>query len=387
MFERNSGIKPHCSTQLASAVIRTLSTISSFRIRTKSLLVLITLVVATNAAADTGQNWWDGPRVVDSESPVNRGPNISAHAQTNSIDPLVHTSTVSGGGYSGMAQRIGSSLIDPAYMPGSASIATIGGGYDNLNNQLAGTISGGAHHVLFGDGDHGSVGGGSWNMIVEGSYSTIAGGTYNRVSNTGAVIGGGTYNILEGGYGVISGGHGNYLLGDTSGIGSGRDNSVYAPNSFAAGRELNILEHALGSAAFGYQVEVTAPGSLNISGRGAVGQSILVNMNNRTFDSQAVYLLGSGTWTTPKIPKNSVWSGEFHITVASASGQVSALTVNFAATADRIVSTTVDTTVDELGVTPPTLTLNNRRILVSVNGVAGHSLTWNATGTISQANL
>jgi len=373
--------------QLASAVIRPLTRISTFRTKIKSLLFLATLMAATTAAAETGHNWWDGPRVVDSESRVSRGPNISAHSETNSVDPLAHTSTISGGGYPGMEQLIGNSLIDPSYVPGSANIATIGGGYDNLNNQLAGTIAGGAHHVLFSDGDHGSVGGGSWNMILDGAYATISGGTYNQISSTGATVGGGTNNVVEGGYGVISGGHANYLVGNASGIGSGRDNSVYSPYSFAAGRGLSIPQYAFGSAAFGYEVEVTSPGSLNISGRGSVGQSILVNMNNRTLNSQAVYLLGSGTWATPKIPENSVWSGDFRITVASASGQISALTVSFAATADRIVSATVDTTVDELGVTPPTLSIKNRRILLFVNGVSGHTLTWNATGTISQANL
>ncbi len=346
-------------------------------------VVLILLLFANTAAA---QQWWDGPRAVESDAPTLWGPNIAVHTDTNAIDPLVHTSTISGGGYAGMPNLIGDSLQDTAYLPGQARIALIGGGYDNTNNQLAGTISGGAHHFLWSGGDHGTVSGGSWNTLYSGSYSTIGGGTHNSITGTGSAIGGGNYNIIDCAYCFVGAGYINVVKGNAATIAGGREVEVYADNAFGTGRENRVQQHAFGSAVFGYQVESTSPGSLNVSGRGADGQSIVVNLNNRTVNAETVNLLGKGSWTTPVIPTGSVWSGSFNVTVSSNTGQVDALRIDFAATATRVVDLSVTEIADEIGVADPSMTLSNQRILIIVTGVTGHTLTWNAAGVISQAN-
>jgi len=76
----------------------------------------------------------DLPALVDGFETERWGPNIVAHSETNAVDPLTHTNTIAGGGYYGRAQLIGNASVDPTYIPGGASIATISGGYNNVNN-------------------------------------------------------------------------------------------------------------------------------------------------------------------------------------------------------------------------------------------------------------
>jgi hypothetical protein len=348
-------------------------------------LALSLALVSVSAQADA-PIWWDYIAPTQSDNPQVWGPNLTAHRATNAIDPEVHTSTISGGGYYGRPNLIGTGIGDTSYIPGTAHIATLSGGYDNTNNQLAGTISGGAHHFLYNAGDHGTVAGGSYNAIGSGSYSSIGGGTHNQITAGVSSISGGEANVINQAYSHVGGGYMNIIDGYASVISGGRQNIVSAYYAFANGRENTVQSYALGSAAFGYQVESTSPGSLNVSGRGADGQSIVVNLNNRTFDAATVNLLGAGAWTTPLIPAGAVWSGSFNVTVNSDTGLVAAMRVDFASTSTRVVSTVVTSIADEIGISDPIITLSNSRVLVNVTGAAGHSLTWNAAGVISQAN-
>jgi hypothetical protein len=155
------------------------------------------------------------------------GRNIVANPDQNAIAGDVHTATITGGGAPGFSQRIGSS-------PGSnASYSTIGGGYDNTNDQIAGTIAGGAHHVLEATGTHGTVGGGSYHTIGAGvEYAVIPGGTNNEISGAGDVgtIGGGQNNTLTGPGCVIAGGTNNSNGGNVAVIGGGNSNSIADTN-------------------------------------------------------------------------------------------------------------------------------------------------------------
>ena len=82
----------------------------------------------------------------------------------------------------------------PVTIGANAELAFHGGGGDTLLNHLAGTICGGAHHVMtvnsVGDGSHGFIGGGSYNKNY-GDYATITGGTNNVVWSTLGTIAGG----------------------------------------------------------------------------------------------------------------------------------------------------------------------------------------------------
>lgn len=349
-------------------------------------LLLLALFVATNAFADPPQ-WWDGAWVTESDNPAQWGPNITAHSETNIIDSMVHTSTIGGGGYAGRPNLIGTNIGDPLYVPGSARIALIDGGYDNTNNQLAGTIGGGAHHFLYSMGDHGTIGGGSTIAIWEGSYSTAGGGKNIDIYGSGVGVGGGIEILADCHYCFVGSGENLENYGYGSGIGAGRDIGVYAAFSFASGRYINIESHAFGSAAFGFGVDSTSPGSVNVSGRGKDGQGIFLNLNNKTVQNNVVHLLGAGTWTTPKIPDNSVWSGTLQLTVASDLGSVAVMEIKFVAASDRVVDVQVIEQIDEIGVEQPIFSLVDRRILIYVAGESGHVLTWNASGVISQANL
>ena len=90
---------------------------------------------------------------------------------------------------------------DTAYPSGGASVATISGGYDMINNQLAGTITGGGHNYMqYNVNGHSFMGGGSYNWINAGR-ATIVAGTDNRVTGATSVYSavlGGFQNSIEG---------------------------------------------------------------------------------------------------------------------------------------------------------------------------------------------
>jgi hypothetical protein len=352
----------------------------------------ITELQADAESDDDADEYSDLPALVEGFQTETWGPNIAAHSETNAIDPLTHTNTISGGGYYGREQLIGTLTVDPNYVAGTALIATISGGYDNVNNQLAGTIAGGAHHILYSAGNHGTIGGGSYNHIVSGDYSTIAGGgggnAHQYISGTRSTIGGGGGNTITSDYATIAGGQSNSAGGIGSSISGGRDNVVDADYAFAAGQANTVLPHAVGSFALGKNVTSSAPGSINISGRGEAGQSILLALSNQTINTESVNLLGAGSWTTPIIPENGIWSGEIHMTAAALSGLIAAYKLSFVATANRIVSVSdAQNLADELGIAAPGIVLNNRRLLIYVTGVAGQTINWSATAVVSQANL
>jgi hypothetical protein len=317
-----------------------------------------------------------GPEVVASSEPERWGPNILANKQINSIDPLVHTSTISGGGYINRAQRIGSFNDDASYIPGSARIATIGGGYDNLNNQLAGTIAGGAHHSLLGAGDHGTIGGGSWNSILSGSYSVIAGGGGNHI---------------DGDFSVVSGGYRNVVAGTASGIGAGRNNFVDASFSYAVGENNHIEPQAVGSFTFGRDVRTGVPGSFTFSARGSAGQTVIMNLNNFTQGSSPSILLAQGNWTTPMVPENGLWSGEAQVIgVDTVSNQVSSYKLVFVASRQAVLHAEFTPQFDQLGLSavPAELRIgSNGRLEFVAAGIGGRTIKWNAAVLVSQVNL
>jgi hypothetical protein len=355
---------------------------------------LLALAFVGIAAADDAPNadasGADAPKVVQSLD-IRWGPNIAAHSATNFIDPKTHTNVVSGGGYYGMHNAIGDSSVDPEYVPGTAIIATIGGGYDNINNQLAGTIAGGAHHILYNDGDHGTISGGSSNYIMAGSYSTIAGGggggAPQYITGERSTISGGGGNIIDSHYSTISGGMNNTIEGYAGTIGGGRNNSIFSSSSFATGFNNTILSHAAGSAVFGQDVASSSPGSINVSGRGKDGQAILFNLNNKTINNQRLNLLGTGSWTTPKIPEASIWTGDILVTGADTAGRAVAYKLTFVATSKGVKMFRAEVLLDEIGVAEPSLAISSRRFLLYVNGGLGSTITWNATSTVSQANF
>jgi len=358
-----------------------------------SLLAAALFVTAPLAADDHTHE--HAHEIVESHSPDTRGPNISANLEHNSIDPDVHTSTISGGGYKGVGQHIGDASIDPSYQSGQASIATISGGYDNVNNQLAGTIAGGAHHVLFSGGDHGTIGGGSWNSILSGGYAVIAGGgggsDPQSVAGDRSTISGGGGNHIEGRFNVIAGGYRNIIDGTAAGIGAGRDNFVDASFSYAVGERNHVEAQAVGSFTFGRDVRTGVPGSFSFSARGHAGQVVILNLNQTTFGESSVIMLAQGNWTTPIVPDNAVWMGESQLVVAEPGSKLTtAYKMTFVVSRQEIKHVEFTRVYDELGMGPVPAVLqigNLGRLEMIVTGQAARTLNWNAAVTVSQVNL
>jgi hypothetical protein len=312
--------------------------------------------------------------------------NINVRPSINYIDPTVKICVVAGGGDSGSSTRpyeaagatnrneIGANA---SYVAGTANYATISGGYDHRNDQLAGTIGGGGHNLLNYQGNHGTIGGGSLNSVLAAShYSVIAGGTSHIIGETAAAaystigggqlnkikaatnntISGGSTNTIEGGtlYSVIGGGFSNSINSSAeaniicsgransitgaatwTGIVGGRDNTTAAVGSFiGAGRENTINasasyavafgeRHSVGatglySLSFGQRVSAVVRGSLNFAGGdfgSVVGsqQGTSFTVGRQTTDATLTELTSAGSSVVPLPPSNSAWAGRITV--------------------------------------------------------------------------
>jgi hypothetical protein len=303
----------------------------------------------------------------------------------NYIDPAADSCVISGGGQTGTSTRI----IEPgttfrneiganaSYVAGTAALATIAGGYDHRNDQLAGTISGGGHNLLSYTGDHGTIGGGSFNSVVGASnYCVINGGTLNTIGQDGAalhaVIGGGNGNLIrQGNNNTISGGitnnisggasrsvvaggvsntitssaESNSISGGTSNsitgsansatiaggntnttaaigsfIGSGRENTINSAAAYAGavGDRVSVGAAAAYSFSFGERTSAVVLGSLNGTGRdfGSVVGSCQFStfvVGRQTTDATLTQLTSEGSGTFPIPPNNSAWAGRITV--------------------------------------------------------------------------
>ena len=131
-----------------------------------------------------------------------------------------------------------SSLPDSAYVNGKAYVATISGGYDHLNNQIAGTILGGGHNELRSGGNHAVIVGGSYHIQTAGLYSFIGGGTQNEQSQDFGFIGCGWANTINSANvancqfsAVVAGDENRITDSSTSLIANGANNQIANPSA------------------------------------------------------------------------------------------------------------------------------------------------------------
>ena len=141
---------------------------------------------------------------------------------------------------------------DPRY-------ATIGGGINNLVNEVGGTISGGFQNTS--TGAESAIGGGYFNVAsgnqstIAGGYqnsapgvqSTVAGGASNSSTNTYATVGGGALNVSGGFASTVSGGAQNSAIGTRAAIGGGQNNTASGIYATIPGGDLIV---AAGSHSF-----------------------------------------------------------------------------------------------------------------------------------------
>lgn len=201
-----------------------------------------------NAVNDLIDNAGSVQRLEQTGTPP--APNFAVYPEASSIDPATEGSSIWGVGWTVFPNKIGAIAkplgpdgtnaaewtLDSGYASASsnnASVATINGGYDHINNQIAGTICGGGHNFIqYNAGGHSFIGGGSYNWIQAGR-STIVAGTNNRIAGQvhNNILGGFTNKILNGSYHFILSGKDNVIntTDDTTSISCaiiGRNNSI-----------------------------------------------------------------------------------------------------------------------------------------------------------------
>lgn len=154
-------------------------------------------------------------------------------------------------------------VIDPSIT--NAHYAFIGG-YDNVNNALAGTLLG--YHCYISDlATHGAIYGGSYHKILDGDYAFIGGGTKNLIKNT------------EGGnYGFLLGGSTNKLYGRFGGILGGMNNrvgneTVNKEYSSVVGSYLSTVDGNYSTILNGNECKATKDYTM-VRGKGAVANNV-----------------------------------------------------------------------------------------------------------------
>lgn len=205
-------------------------------------------------------------------------------------------------------------------------IATISGGYDHINNQEAGTISGGGHNELrvgdIGTSGHGTIAGGSHNKILSGSYISIGGGTFNIITNgNGSVIPGGEYNSILDSTEATASGFSNIVRASASASVMGFENLITnAPYASVFG-DGNSVSDSLYASVLGYQntLEINSIGASVIGYQNVISNapsSVTYGRQNTNFGSYTGMLYGQNNY----IPATGNPTG-FSSDIASVSGR------------------------------------------------------------------
>ena len=197
-------------------------------------------------------------------------------------------------------------LPDSAYITGTAYVASIVGGYDHLNNQIAGTIGGGGHNELRSGGNHATICGGSYNVQNAGLYSVIVGGTQNEQSQDFGFIGGGwgntiTSNIVPGAdYSVILAGGENRIDDNYAAlIINGNNNYIINPSSLGpTDCCYNTVLNGLSNNISGSTYSTILNGSGNVMTGRASYNCTIINGTNITFNGTSSYVIASGNGST-----------------------------------------------------------------------------------------
>jgi len=369
---------------------------------------LLTLVVLSLSPPAFAQSFF---------APTNdaTGPNFLCCAPVNSIDPNVHSVTVFGGlGDGNFPNRVGVSFAgvnggpNDAYVPGSASYATISGGYDNINNALAGTIisqhgrlytaathgiiAGGANNSISGNGSGSAIIGGSLESISGGAYSTIIGGYKDKITaaavaqtivggSSNSITGGATFAAIVGGYdnsvsssyGAILGGYQNTVTGYAGAVVAGDASEVRAPYAVAFGT--GRVASWPGGIHYGARNQETAGDRSNVM----VAQSI------QTTSAVATGLSGYGTGDYPQIPPATAAITQVMVIGRQQhSNKVVAFTGTVVMHTGNGGVVTIDSQswsrqIDNVGVAaPPMLSASSNQFTVFVTGRAYTTIDWNA---------
>lgn len=223
--------------------------------------------------------------------------NVVEGYEGNDVAPATRGATISGGGGIGQANVIGGfthtavpgnieeNVIDPSVT--NAHYAVIAGGYNSVNNALAGVLTG-FHCIIEKEATHGTISGGSVHKILDGDYSTISGGTTH------------TIDVKDGGaYATIAGGHTNKITGPMGTISGGWNNEVHGNLSTISGGQLNVItkDSIAGVISGGHRNTVSGNQALIAGGQQNVASgssASIVGGRNHKASGQDTVILGGG---------------------------------------------------------------------------------------------
>lgn len=225
---------------------------------------------------------WQPGGTTGSESVIN----VVEGYEGNAIAPTIRGAVVSGGGGIGQENVIGGittnavpgnqtpNVVDPNIT--NAHYAVINGGYNSVNNALAGVLTG-FHCIIEKEATHGTISGGSVHKIIDGDYSTIAGGSENTINVTDggayATISGGLRNIVTGKFATIAGGYLNEASGERSMVLGGSDNKAQAYGASVSGGFRNTASGNQSTVTGGQQNTASGSGSAVFNGRNNVASA------------------------------------------------------------------------------------------------------------------
>lgn len=332
---------------------------------------------------------------------------------------------------------------DAGYTAGVADVAGILGGYDNVNNALAGMIAS-QHSMIYTTADHATIFGGSLHTIMAGSaYASIYGGTSNKIEancNYGVIvggeanvlktggstatsghrgyIGGGAQNQVQAQYGAIFNGQLNIASGTYSSVINGQSCTAGADHSTAGGNSSTAsgtYSWAFGNAvtvsgtrswgfgdtitnafdyasAVGFRTVTPFAGSRVTSARqrgnnAGYNQGLQFECSNETTDTTATRLSLYGATTYPTCPDNTHIVGTFHVAAVDDAGNISAWKIEFGckkaaagATPTQGAAPVVTALYDNIGVAAaPSINFTTDIFRVNVQGKAATNIRWTAS--------
>jgi trimeric autotransporter adhesin len=245
---------------------------------------------------------------------------------SNAVAGGVYGASISGGGYSGQANRVtdnfgvigggaGNQAGDNAGTTSDKAFTTVGGGFGNIASEYSSTVGGGYQNSA--SGFMATVGGGTENSasaasatvsggngnIASASSATVGGGSQNSASGSGATVGGGSQNTASVSNATVGGGLANMASGIYAAVPGGYANTAAGSYSFAAGRQAKANHTGAFVWGGGVAADFASPASNTFNVRASGGiwlgttntPSIPVGRFINT--STGAYLTTSGVWT------------------------------------------------------------------------------------------
>ncbi|MHC4695466.1 MAG: hypothetical protein ACYTFA_01840 [Planctomycetota bacterium] len=214
-------------------------------------------------------------------------PNLIGGYNGNAVTANVAGATISGGGQSGLTNRV------------TDEGGTIGGGRDNQAGDDAGTtidaldatVAGGSGNTA--SGLQSTVSGGR-NNTASGQYSAVGGGYLNSASDDGSTVSGGSKNSASGELATIAGGYKNTASGDMSAVGGGEQNSVKGNHATVPGGSYNQAWGVFSLAA-GQRAQANHGGSFVWSDSTTESPDVFASTNKNQFLVKALGGVGINT--------------------------------------------------------------------------------------------